>query len=194
MTEIEDLVRNFGMANLLAEVALDEVEKKHSLSLHRPFKKIEDKDEKYYPQFEQKIREEAAQMARYYEIFYCLERSIRSQISQRMQEVYKESWWENKVPQQVKDEAEKRRKQEIGKGVTPRSTDLMDYTNFGELGTIITANWETFADTFSDKKAVESVMTMLNTLRGPIAHRTLLAEDEVVRLHMTLRDWFRLME
>ena len=194
MAEMEDLVRNFGMANMLAEVALDEVEKAYSLSLNRPFKKTENKDAKYYLQFEQKIRDEAAQMARYYEIFYCLERSIRSLISLRLEEEYKDVWWEVRVPQQVKDEAKKRRQQEIGKGVTPRSVDLMDYTNFGELGTIITANWDTFGDTFSDKKAVEAVMGMLNTLRGPIAHCTLLAEDEVVRLHMTLRDWFRLME
>jgi len=37
-------------------------------------------------------------------------------------------------------------------------------------------------------------MANLNTLRGPIAHCTLLAEDEVVRLRLSVRDWFRQME
>lgn len=37
-------------------------------------------------------------------------------------------------------------------------------------------------------------MTMLNSLRGPIAHCSPLADDEVVRLRLAVRDWFRLME
>ena len=43
-------------------------------------------------------------------------------------------------------------------------------------------------------KAVEKVMSTLNTLRGPIAHRSPLAQDEIVRLKLAVRDWFRLME
>ena len=37
-------------------------------------------------------------------------------------------------------------------------------------------------------------MTSLNQLRGPIAHCSPLAEDEVVRLELTVKDWSRLME
>lgn len=55
-------------------------------------------------------------------------------------------------------------------------------------------NWDIFAATFSSKKAVEKVMASLNMLRGPIAHFSPLAEDEVVRLRLTVRDWFRLKE
>lgn len=43
-------------------------------------------------------------------------------------------------------------------------------------------------------KAVERVMGNLSVLRGPIAHCSPLADDEVVRLKLTVRDWFRLME
>jgi len=38
------------------------------------------------------------------------------------------------------------------------------------------------------------VMGSLNTLRGPIAHCSPLAEDEALRLRLAVRDWFRLME
>jgi hypothetical protein len=48
--------------------------------------------------------------------------------------------------------------------------------------------------TFPDIKAVEVTLARLNTLRAPIAHCSMLAEDEVMRLHLSLRDWFRLME
>lgn len=79
-------------------------------------------------------------------------------------------------------------------GVTPRSQDPLDYTTFGELAEIIKSNWGVFGGIFSSVKAVERVMASLNTLRGPIAHCSLLAEDEVLRLQLGLRDWFRLME
>ena len=83
---------------------------------------------------------------------------------------------------------------ELDSGVTPRSTQEIDYTTFGELGEIVRSNWSTFLGTFNSKKAFSKVMTNLNTLRGPIAHCSPLAEDEVVRLRLSLRDWFRLME
>jgi Swt1-like HEPN len=58
----------------------------------------------------------------------------------------------------------------------------------------IANNWDLFSDMFSDPKAVRDTITRLNTLRGPIAHCSMLAEDEVLRLKLSLRDWFRLME
>lgn len=75
-----------------------------------------------------------------------------------------------------------------------RSQDPLDYTAFGELGEIIKSNWQLFGGIFSSVKAVERVMASLNTLRSPIAHCSPLAEDEVVRLRLSLRDWFRLRE
>jgi hypothetical protein len=75
-----------------------------------------------------------------------------------------------------------------------RSSDELDYTTFGELSVIIASNWAIFGGLFSSRKAVEKVMASLNSLRGPIAHCSPLAEDEIMRLRLTVRDWFRLME
>jgi hypothetical protein len=79
-------------------------------------------------------------------------------------------------------------------GMTIRSTDKLDYTTFGELGDIVRANWQVFGDTFNSEKAFTKIMNNLNLLRGPIAHCCPLAEDEIARLKLTLKDWFRLME
>jgi len=83
---------------------------------------------------------------------------------------------------------------EVDTGMTRRSADAIDYTTFGELAMIITSNWDLFGSLFSSRKAVERIMANLNSLRGPIAHCSPLAEDEVLRLRLALRDWFRLME
>ena len=104
-------------------------------------------------------------MAQHYELFYCLEISIRDLIRARLIEELTD-WWDNLVPQVVRDNANKNRTKEIQSGVTPRSADLLDYTNFGELGEIIKANWALVSDTFSDLKAVENTLARLNTLRA----------------------------
>jgi hypothetical protein len=82
-------------------------------------------------------------------------------------------------------------RRQIESGMTPRSDEMLDYTTFGELSQIIENNWDLFG---SILKAVKRAMANLNTLRGPIAHCSPLAEDEVVRLQLSVRDWFRLMQ
>jgi hypothetical protein len=106
-----------------------------------------------------------------------------------------DEWWGPKrVPDQIKREVERRQKRELDTGMTPRSSEPLDFTTFGELGEIIKSNWDVFGSIFSSIKAVESVMGRLNSLRGPIAHCSPLAEDEIVRLRLSVRDWFRLMQ
>jgi hypothetical protein len=56
------------------------------------------------------------------------------------------------------------------------------------------ANWDVFGGVLSNQKALGRVMFSLNMLRGPIAHCGLLAEDEVERLKLSVKDWFRLLE
>lgn len=169
--ESQDTIRNFGMANILAEVGLEKIEREYNIDLRKDDCRNE-RDEKYYPQFEAAIRNEASQMAQHYEIFYCLEKSIRGIIRDRLRE-FGDDWWDKKIPTQVKTEAKKRHEEELGRGVTPRSYDLLDYTNFGELNTIINKNWdESFSDMFSNRDAVRNVMAMLKTSEDqlPIVH------------------------
>jgi len=78
--------------------------------------------------------------------------------------------------------------------VTLRSENEIDFTTFGELGEIVRSNWASFDALFSSEKAFTKIMTNLNVLRGPIAHCCPLSEDEVVRLRLSVKDWFRLME
>jgi hypothetical protein len=79
-------------------------------------------------------------------------------------------------------------------GVAPRSDRAIDYITFGQLGQIIDQHWEQFAGALHNKRAVVRIMASLNQLRAPIAHCTPLPENEVVRLSVTLEDWFRQME
>ena len=132
-------------------------------------------------------------MGVHYEMFYCLEKSIRSLVQDKLAAEHGAGWWKKCTPEPVRNNVVQNMKKETDAGITPRSTEEIDYTTFGELGEIVKSNWSNFADTFSSSKAFSQIMTRLNILRGPIAHCSPLAEDEVVRLHLTIKDWFRLM-
>lgn len=192
---LEDQIKLFGISNQLVENELDRVERELGIDLGRGHQKTLEKDQDYYPQIERDIRREASAMSLHYEIFYSLEKSIRRLIADTLEAVEPGGWWEcGRVPAKIMTEAAGRMQKEIDSGVTPRSGEPIDFTTFGELGEIIKANWNVFGAIFNSPKAVERVMANLNTLRGPIAHCSVLAEDEVVRLRLSARDWFRLME
>jgi hypothetical protein len=188
-----DAIRLFGLTNLSIEAEIRRVELERDVDLgHRP-KPVDGPEQQFYPQFSQKLRDEADAMARQFAIFYCLENSIRELIADRLEEAHGENWWDTAVPPNVRDNATKNRAKEVAAGVTLRSELMIDYSNFGELGEILKANWGIFGDTLKDISAVQKILGSLNTLRAPIAHCKALAPDEVLRLHLGLRDWFRQM-
>lgn len=192
MSAEHNAVKLFAITSQLVEHELDLVEKEHAIDLQRGRSEGTDVDATYYPQIESAIRAEAASMAPHYEVFYSLETTIRRGVKEQLN-AEDENWWtSNRMPPHIRAEAEKRRQKEIDTGMTPRSDDPMEFLTFRELGEIIKGNWDVFGAVFSSQKAVERVMSNLNSLRGPIAHCSPLAEDEVVRLRLTVRDWFRL--
>jgi len=193
MSQDEDAIKLFAITSQLIEHDLDHVEREHAVDLRRDHRFSAEVDADYYPQIESSIRAEAARMAPHYEVLYSLEKTIRRGVIDQL-EAADPDWWTNCVPEQLSEEAEKRQKREIDTGVTPRSDDPIDYLTLGELSTVISANWDVFGAIFSSRKAVERVMSSLNTVRAPVAHCSPLAEDEVLRLRLTVRDWFRLEE
>lgn len=190
--KIEDRIKLFGMSHSLVERDLDKVESAFKLDLGRIDEDVSDED--YYPQFDHALRVQASEMGDHYQLFYCLETSIRNLVADTLRATHGEAWWDKCVKEPINSNARSNIQREIDSGVTSRSEREIDYTTFGELGGIVRGNWENFDTIFSSQKAFNKIMTSLNQLRGPIAHCCPLAEDEVVRLRLTVRDWFRLME
>jgi hypothetical protein len=191
--DTEERIKIFVLSNSLAENSLDKIEAGLSIDLLRHEKEAA-KEQDYYAQFDAAFRQEAKEMARHYEVFYCLEKSIRSLIVQIMKETYSDNWWELKVREDIKKNVELNIKREAESGFTERSELKIDYTTFGELTSIVQDSWDAFSGLFKNPKAFSKIMTSLNQLRGPIAHCCPLAEDEIVRLNLAVKDWFRLME
>lgn len=194
--QVLNRIKAFGMTNQMLTEDLSRIEALHGVEFgHLPIT-AQTVEGVYYPQIDASVRAEAAQMARHYEVFYSLEKSIRSLVSETIEASEKTSeWWASaRVPAGIQLEVKSRVLKELDAGVTRRSSDSLDYTTFGELSVIIISNWDIFGSLFNSKRAVEKVMASLNALRNPIAHCSPLAEDEQLRLQLTVRDWFRLME
>ncbi len=192
--DIDAQIKLFALANSLTENQLDKVEKDLQIDLGRKVP-VQTKRREYYLQFDSNFRLEAKSMAEHYEVFYCLERSIRSLVVQLMFEKFGENWWDERVDEEIRKNVDKNIHREEDSGFTIRSEEKIDYTTFGELTQIVTKNWPAFESLFKrGQRAFQRITNNLNQLRGPIAHCCALADDEVVRLELTVKDWFRLME
>ncbi len=187
-------IRAFGMTGCLISDEIRNIENEYNIDLGHHAKESSVDEGRFYPQFEQTVRAEAASMSQHYELFYCLETSIRKLLVDVLFDSEGSNWWESeRIAQRIRDDVRNRAQKEIDSGVSRRSDNEIDYTTFGELSVIITGNWDIFGTIFNSRRAVERVMGSLNLLRGPIAHCCPITEDEVDRLHLTVKDWFRTM-
>jgi hypothetical protein len=116
-------------------------------------------------------------------------------VNEKLKAELGDNWWASaEISDHIRKNVKDNIQREVDSAFTQRSDDELDYTTFGELGDITRKNWDKFGDLFNSQKGFNRVMNNLNLLRGPIAHCSPLAEDEIVRLRLTVRDWFRLME
>lgn len=191
----DGLIRAFGMSGLQIVNDLQKIEEQTASDLGVVVKTAKDRKLSEYEQFESDLRQEAARMSEFYEVFYCLENSMRKLVKNIMIEAEGADWWESPRVNEnkIRIEAKKRHEKEVNSRITPRSEDMIDYTTFGELSQLITDNWDIFDPVFSSKIAVSNITNQLNLLRGPIAHCNPTDELEQERLNLAVRSWFKLM-
>lgn len=191
----DGIIRAFGMSGLQIVSNLSQVEKEFSINIGHLADGPKNRKVTEYEQFEVNLRNEAARMSEFYEVFYCLENSIRKLVADMLIEAEGADWWNSKRvdEKRIKEPSEARKKKEVDSGITPRSDQLIDYTTFGELSQLITDNWDLFEPIFQSKTAVSNVSNQLNLLRGPIAHCNPTDELEQERLNLAVRTWFKIM-
>jgi thiamine pyrophosphate-dependent acetolactate synthase large subunit-like protein len=189
----EDTIELFILKCAVIEGSLDRttLDNNHDLNLGGDI--FDEKIDIYIRQFQISNQNNATKMARYYRVFYMLENDIRSFISEAMESAHGSDWWTAHAPQAVREEATRNRAREEAAGISSRSDSEIDYITFGQLYDIIKDNWTVFAGMFSNQAAVNRVLSGLNMLRGTIAHCGVLADDEVDRLKLAIKDWFRVI-
>lgn len=191
----DGFVRAFGMTGLQILSDLEKIEQENAIDLGLRPKEARKRKTEGYNQFEADLRADAARMSELYEIFYCLENSMRRMVSNTLTEAEGVEWWlsERVDLERIRKPCTDRRTKEVNSGITPRSEDMIDYTTFGELSQLITDNWDIFDPLFTSKTAVSNITNQLNLMRGPIAHCNPTDELEHERLSIIVRSWFKLM-
>lgn len=188
-----DRLRAFGMTGFQIRDDIAQLERSHSVQLMSEPRTVKARKLEGYDQFDGSIRNDASTMSEYYEIFYCLEVSIRQLIENILEDAEGAEWWTSeRVPHEFRTYVEGIQNDESNTELTTRSDKSIDYLTFGQLGKLITNNFDVFNAVLSSKRAVDRIMTQLNLLRNPIAHCGVLADDEKERLELTVRDWFRM--
>lgn len=187
---VDDLIKLFGMQNLLLEAELKKLEDSgiqigHAQTIQKA--EIVDVD-----LFEADIIQEARRMADFYAIYYALENSIRRLVSGRLSEKHGVNWWKEKVPPNIQQAVETKQKEERETAMSIRSEDPLAYTNFGELIPIFSSNWADFSDTLRSEKAMYQILSQFNKIRNTVAHSCELNEDEITRFKLLVKDWFRI--
>lgn len=93
---MSDVVKFFGLNNFSIESDLERVAKEHGIELRAP--KSYDPHDGYYPQVPEQIRRDAKFMSDHYELFYCVELSIRDLVRSQLDSAAGADWWEKKSP------------------------------------------------------------------------------------------------
>ena len=188
--EASELIKLFGMQNLLLEAELRKLEESGVQIEHT--KTIQKSEIVDVELFESDILQEAQRMADFYVIYYALENSIRRLISERLSEKHGPRWWKDTVPEGVRNEVAKKQKDEMDSIMSIRSEDPLAYTNFGELISIFDTNWKDFSDTLRSQKAMQLIFAQFNKIRNTVAHSCELNDDEITRFKLSVKDWFRI--
>lgn len=137
-------------------------------------------------------RNDALRMARLYALLFCFENSVRTLITERLQENHGAEWWEKTVPKKVRDFADSRKKEaDKNSWLEGQSHDLLTFIQFGHLADIVISNWDDFTDLFPSQHWIKQRLDELEQARNFIAHARTLLSGEYSRIEMYIADWNR---
>lgn len=188
MSAISEL-RRFVFGALLSQDSLRSLESegiKVDVDTSAPITRVTETD------FSPRLIHDATNMASIYVVFFCLENAVRELITDRLAERHKLNWWQQRVPAKIQSAVKAlKEKEDHNRYHTQRSSALIGYTMFGNLGQIIISNWDDFSDLFPSQAWVTSRFTDLEMSRNIIMHTGVLPPGEIERIESISRDWLR---
>lgn len=144
------------------------------------------------PELDEELVVKAEKMAIVYTAICAFENMIRQFISKKLIENKGENWWESCVSEKIRNKAESRREEENKiKWHTPRGDNIINYTEFGDLISIIRKpeNWSYFEPHIQSIEWAEQIIKTLERSRNVIMHSGDLTNHDIERIGMNIRDW-----
>lgn len=134
----------------------------------------------------------ARKMATVYTAIAAFENAVREFVTKILADNFKETWWEEAVSEKIRNRAESRREEESKiRWHTPRGDAPLNYTEFGDLASIIAQNWNLFEPYLESQDWVRQIISTLERSRNVIMHSGELANADVERIGTAVRDWVK---
>jgi len=187
----KDILYSFVFKGLLTEEALDKTDRvKKSKFNNEEFKRIY--ETLGINDLDEELVIKAQKMAIVYTAICAFENMVRLFISRKLLENKGENWWEECVSEKIRTKAASRRDEENKiRWHTPRGDMIINYTEFGDLLTIIRLplNWPYFEPHINSIEWADQIIKTLERSRNVIMHSGELVNQDIERIGMYIRDW-----
>lgn len=180
---------SFVFRGLLTEESLDTAGRKNK-AIFPEIARQETIERLGIPLLDTELVEIARKMSIVYSAICAFENSVRIFISKKLLEEKGDNWWEVSVSERIRKRAESRKEEEGNvKWHTPRGDSLINYTEFGDLVSIMQTNFEYFEPHIIDIEWARQIIQSLERSRNVIMHSGELAPTDIERVGMSIRDW-----
>lgn len=134
----------------------------------------------------------ARKMAPVYVAIAAFENSVRAFVEERLLEKVGENWWAAAVSDEIRKQAENRKKDEEQiRWHGSRGTSPLSYVQLGDLASIIQKNHAAFKELVPSVEWAREIFRSLERSRNVIMHSGQLKMGDVERVAMNIRDWVR---
>ena len=142
------------------------------------------------------LDDEHLSIAKKMSLVFCaiaaFENSVRDFVGKKILEEKGENWWTDAVSEKIRTKAESRMKEESKiNWHTQRFDRPLNYTDFGDMISIIVQNWVLFEPHLISIDWVSSVLKPLERSRNVIMHSGELGREDIQRVGSCIRDWIK---
>lgn len=129
-------------------------------------------------------------MATVYTAIAAFENSVRKFVVKVLLEHKGENWWEECVSEKIRKTAESRKREEEKiRWHTPRGDSMINYTEFGDLASIMGQNYDLFEVHIISIEWARQIFLTLERSRNVIMHSGELGRRDIERIGTNIRDW-----
>ena len=188
---MSDELYAFAFRGILADTALDATQRRRRPNLGG------DEDTEVsrrlpMDSLDEELVARARKMASVYVAIAAFENTVREFVAKRLLEIEGADWWTKVVSEKIRTKADTRKEEEAKvRWHTPRGDEPINYTEFGDLASIISQNWTHFEDHLQSQDWVRQIILTLERSRNVIMHSGELGMVDVERVATSIRDWIR---
>jgi hypothetical protein len=134
---------------------------------------------------------DAQRMSIIYAAIHAFENTVRQLVLRAMAEAHGEDWW-SKVSTNIQSRVKSRMEEDAKfRFHTPRGATEMMYCDFGDLSSIIVSHWVVFEAVLVNQGFAKATLDHLERARNIVMHGGMLAQEDIERVGMNIRDWIR---